>query len=109
MRIMRCFYARMAADPMLGFFFANKNILAVADQQSRFMLRAMGRSESYSGLPPAQAHAQLPPILPGHFDRRAVLLRQTLTQEKIPAPLIEAWISFEAAFRDAIVKDSKES
>ena len=102
-RIMRIFYRRMAEDAMLGFFFSGRDTDAVADRQAEFLLRAMGARATYTGNAPAQAHGALPPILPGHFDRRAVLLKQTLESEKLPAPHIQSWLEFEAAFRDAVV------
>ena len=104
LRLMRLFYRAMASDTMLGFFFAGRDVDAVADRQAEFLLRAMGLRESYSGKPPAQAHTALPPILPGHFDRRAVILRQVLKTEQVPDAAIAAWVAFEEAFRDAVVK-----
>jgi truncated hemoglobin YjbI len=59
---------------------------------------------SYSGKPPAQAHAAMPPILPGHFDRRLVLLAETLAAEGLSAEDIRTWTDFENAFRSAIVE-----
>lgn len=102
-RIMRLFYQRMEDDAMLGFFFTGRDVLAVADQQARFLLRAMGAQASYTGRPPSDAHQSLPPILPGHFDRRAVILKQTLEGQNLPPHHIQAWLSFEAAFRDAVI------
>jgi truncated hemoglobin YjbI len=106
-RIMRLFYERMAADVMLGFFFFGRDLHAIADRQADFLLRAMGARSSYSGRPPAQAHDQLPPILPGHFDRRAVILSEVLRDQAIPPELAKAWLDFEAAFRDAVVTEQK--
>ena len=103
-RIMRAFYRRMETDAMLGFFFSGRDVDQVADRQAEFLLRAMGARSSYSGRSPADAHQALPPILPGHFDRRAVILRQTLEHEQLPQAHIEAWLAFEAAFRDAVVR-----
>lgn len=101
--LLRAFYARMAGDTMLGFFFAGKDTDAIADRQSEFLLRAMGERPSYVGKPPAEAHEALPPILSGHFDRRLVLLRETLAQHGLAPEQIDVWVRFEEAFRDAIV------
>jgi truncated hemoglobin YjbI len=106
-RIMRLFYARMSTDLMLGFFFAGHDIHSIADRQSEFLLRAMGVRKSFSGKAPAEAHGRLPPILPGHFDRRAIILADVLREQAIPAELARAWLDFEAAFRDAIVTERK--
>jgi len=102
-RIMAVFYARMAEDPMIGFFFSGKDLALIADKQAEFLLRAMGARSSYTGKPPAQAHQQLPPILPGHFDRRLVILKATLQSEGLGPEQITAWIEFETTFRDSVV------
>jgi truncated hemoglobin YjbI len=101
--LVRRFYARMENDVLIGFFFAGKNIVEIADRQSEFLLRAMGLRPSYSGKAPADAHTALPPILSGHFDRRLVLLDQTLQAEGLSESDRQIWIGFENAFRDAIV------
>jgi truncated hemoglobin YjbI len=103
--ILRAFYARMSKDTMLGFFFAGRDLVRIAENQGDFLLRALGERPSYSGKAPADAHTELPPILRGHFDRRLVLLRETLTAAGLPAAQIDTWVRFEDAFRDAIVAD----
>lgn len=102
-RIMGVFYARMAEDPMIGFFFSGKDLDLIADKQAEFLLRAMGARGFYTGKPPAQAHKQLPPILPGHFDRRLVILKATLQSEGLGHEEISTWIEFESTFRDSVV------
>lgn len=102
-RILRDFYRRMQSDVMLGFFFDGKDIDAIADKQRSFLMRAMGAAPSYSGLPPAQAHQKLAPILSGHFDRRLRILEETLAAHGLSDEDIRTWVAFESAFRDAIV------
>jgi len=97
------FYKRMENDVLVGFFFAGKDISAIAAKQSEFLLRAMGLTPSYSGKPPANAHTEMPPILTGHFDRRLKVLEETLTSHHLKREQILVWIGFENAFRDAIV------
>ena len=97
------FYERMAADLMIGFFFSGKDLPHIAAQQGAFLARALGLAASYSGKAPADAHNALPPILPGHFDRRLRLLEETLQEEGLPEDAIQAWLGFENAFRKSIV------
>ncbi len=104
-QLMLQFYERMAEDPMLGFFFTGRDLIAVARKQTEFFLKQAGGAPSFSGKPPAQAHFHLPPILPGHFDRRLKILEQTLLENKITQPGREAWLGFENAFRSVIVRD----
>lgn len=102
-RIMRVFYAEMAKDPMIGFFFSGRDLNSIADKQSEFLLRAMGQTQSYRGKSPAQAHHSLAPILPGHFDRRAIILRDTLRAQGLPEAHIQTWMEFEATFRESVI------
>ena len=88
---------------MIGFFFQDKNIEAIADKQTEFLLVAMGISPKFTGRSPSQAHLSLPPILPGHFDRRLVILKETLNDHGLSAEDIEVWLNFEEAFRDVVV------
>ena len=98
------FYARMAKDILIGFYFDGKDTNLIADRQHEFLSRAMGASPSYSGLPPAQAHQKLPPILTGHFDRRLRILEETLRSHGMDAEDIRTWVSFEESFRAGIVQ-----
>ena len=102
--ILHDFYHRMSQDLLIGFFFEGKDILAIADKQSEFLMRAMGARPSYAGKPPAQAHTALPPILSGHFDRRLRLLEDTLKAHGVAAEDIRIWVAFESSFRSGIVK-----
>ena len=101
--IIRGFYAKMASDVMIGFFFTGRNLDQIAEMQSLFLFRAMGIRLSYTGKSPADAHSDLPPILTGHFDRRLKLLDEHLTQEGLSAAQRATWIGFENAYRDSIV------
>lgn len=104
--ILKAFYQSMSQDVMIGFFFDGKDTDQIAQQQSAFLLKAMGAQSEYTGKAPGRAHDQIAPILPGHFDRRMVILEQTLKQQGLSAEDIRTWIDFEKAFRDAVI--SKE-
>jgi truncated hemoglobin YjbI len=103
--ILAKFYKIMSADTMLGFFFHGKNLSHIVEQQSLFLLRAMGAAVSFTGLPPSKAHSKIPPILKGHFDRRLLILRDLLQSEELSAEAVETWIAFENQFRKVIVKE----
>ncbi len=92
----------MSKDMMIGFFFDGKNLDEIASKQKQFLMRAMGAAPSYSGKAPAQAHTELAPILPGHFDRRFVILKQTLKDHGVSEADIQTWINFENTFRESI-------
>jgi len=104
-RIVLDFYDKMAQDVLIGFFFTGRDLGHIAEMQSQFLMKAMGAIERYSGRLPAQAHDHLPPILKGHFDRRLLLLRQTLQDHGLSESDIEVWIEFENAFRSVVEKN----
>jgi len=97
------FYERMALDSMLLHFFTDRDVAAIADKQGEFVLRAMGAVPTYTGKAPGDAHGNLPPIWTGHFNRRLVILRETLLGSGMSEADADAWVSFEDAFREAIV------
>ncbi|MDR3608302.1 MAG: group 1 truncated hemoglobin [Oligoflexia bacterium] len=106
--ILRDFYARMKKDIIVGFFFTGFDTDLIAERQHAFLSRAMGATPSYSGKPPAQAHLELPPILPGHFDRRLRILEETLRDHGVSAEDIRIWVEFESTFRPGIVSPSSD-
>lgn len=101
--ILGVFYARLSADPIVGFFFAGHDLDEIADGQYRFLMRAFGAAERYHGKNPAQAHLDLVPILTGHFDRRLVVLREVLREQDVEQADIDAWVKVEESFRRRIV------
>ena len=103
--ILRAFYVRMSTDILIGFFFDGKDLQHIADQQAHFLLNAAGLRERFEGKGPSTAHVAMPPILSGHFDRRLVILRETLAVYAIQSDLAECWVRFEESFRKVIVSE----
>ena len=99
------FYQRMAKDLLIGFFFAGHDLEKIAKGQTQFILMAAGLVERFEGKGPSTAHTSLPPILQGHFDRRLVLLRETLETQKLAPELITRWLRFEESFRLVVVSE----
>lgn len=100
------FYHRMKSDILIGYFFEGKDIHQIAQHQKRFLMAAMGVLLPYSGKLPGQAHESLPDILPGHFDRRLIILKETLQSHHLNDQDIQTWLDFEEAFRPVLVKKS---
>lgn len=103
--VLEVFYERMSHDVLIGFFFDGRDIRDIASKQKLFLMRAMDAIPSYSGKPPALAHLELPPILPGHFDRRLRILEETLRDQGLSDEDIRIWLGLESAFRNAIVTE----
>lgn len=104
-KILNQFYKKMSQDVLIGFFFTGKDIQAIAQMQKAFLMRAWGVTSSYPGRSPADAHTKLPPILKGHFDRRLVMLAETLSEFQVPEQQIQIWVQFEEKFRQAVQHD----
>src|SRR5581483_9140374 len=102
--ILTRFYEKMSKDTLIGFFFDGKDLKEIAKKQKSFLMKAWGITNQYSGKTPTQAHQNLPPILKGHFDRRLVLLRETLKESNLEPAAIEAWVTFESKFRSSVQK-----
>lgn len=98
------FYHRMKSDILIGYFFEGKDIHQIARNQKHFLMVAMGIQQSYLGKLPGQAHEKLPYILPGHFDRRLTILKETLESYHLSTDAIQTWIELEEAFRPVLVK-----
>ena len=100
------FYQALSKDVLVGFFFDQKDLSKIAQKQKEFLMRAWGITSSYSGKSPATAHISLAPILKGHFDRRLVILKETLEKETtLSASQIQLWLDFEELFRNSIQKE----
>ena len=97
----------MSQDVLIGFFFSGKDPRAVALKQKEFLLSKTGGVKSYSGKPPSQAHLKLPPIFPGHFDRRIEILKETLKKHDVSDEDMRIWVRFEKAFRKGVVTPSQ--
>ena len=103
--ILKRFYARLAPDPIVGFFFAGFDLDEIVEGQWGFLMRAFGAAERFLGKNPLVAHRELPPILRGHFDRRLLVLREVLTEEGLDPADIDAWIKVENGFRRRLVSE----
>ena len=103
--ILKDFYERMSKDILIGFFFEKHDLNRIALMQSKFVLNAAGLIPAFEGKGPSTAHISLPPILTGHFDRRIVLLRETLLAHTLSAEQIESCVRFEESFRAIVVSD----
>jgi truncated hemoglobin YjbI len=101
-KILLRFYEKMSQDILIGYFFNGKNLREIAAKQKEFLMKTWGVTASYTGKPPAKAHQNLPQILKGHFDRRLVLLEETLREFGLGDNEIKTWVNFENKFRNAV-------
>ena len=107
--ILTVFYDRLAVDPIVGFFFAGKELPKVVDGQHRFLMRAFQETERFDGIHPSKAHVDLAPILRGHFDRRLVVLREVLAELGVDPADVEGWVKVEEGMRRLVQRGSHPS
>jgi len=100
--ILTSLYARLEADPIVGFFFDGHDLKKVRDGQHAFLMRAFQEVERFHGRHPGIAHANLVPILKGHFDRRLTILREVLTEAELDPLDVDAWIKVEEGMRGVV-------
>ena len=104
--VLKDFYETMQKDILIGFFFNGHDLLHISEMQGKFLLMAAGLNSSYEGKGPSTAHTSLPPILSGHFDRRLIILKETLRKHSLTAKQVETWLRFEESFRAVVVARS---
>ena len=104
--VIAALYDKLAADAMVGFLFAGKDIAAIVEHQLWFTARFLGGPDRYGGRTMPEAHAELP-LLPGHFDRRHKLLEETLAASSLPRHVIEEWLRIDEGLRPAVLKSGE--
>jgi truncated hemoglobin YjbI len=106
--ILRTLYDRLFDDLMVGFLFAGKDKAALVEHQLWFTAKFLGGPSRYEGKSMPDAHAHLP-LLPGHFDRRHQLLRQTLADHAVPEHVQREWLRVDGALRAAVLKGGEDA
>ena len=107
--LLRDFYDRLFADLFVGFLFAPHDKERLVESQYAWLGANLGRRIApYRGPSLRKSHAHLP-ILPGHFDRRHTILRQTLEDHGVPEELREEWLALDRTLRDTILGWGKKA
>lgn len=100
------FYDRLFRDVMIGFMFQGKDKAQLIQREWEFTAGFLGAPNiGYSGRPMRTAHAQHR-IFGGHFERRLQILRETMADHHVPAPVQAAWIDHTQALRAQITTDT---
>jgi hemoglobin len=98
------FYARVFDDVMIGFLFAGKDRKRLIDKEFEFTAQLLGGDVRYTGKPMRAAHARVP-IMGGHFDRRTVILQETLADHGVDPEVRESWLRHIQALRAQVTAD----
>jgi hemoglobin len=102
--VLRDFYQRVFADPMIGFLFAGKNQERLIQKEWELTAALLGADVRYTGRPMTEAHAAVP-ILGGHFDRRTRILEETLADHGVDPEVQAAWLGHARALRRQLASD----
>lgn len=106
-RVTKVFYDKVYDHPWLSQFFATIDKDHIASQQAEFMQGALGGPKIYCGRKPTDAHPHIH-ITDESFDLRQELLRQSLVEVGIDAPIAARWLALDEAFRSRLVKSRGE-
>jgi hemoglobin len=104
--IIETFYDRVFDDPMIGFLFTGVDQQKLIDMQVSYIDANLGDGE-YEGTPIRKAHREHP-ILPGHFDRRHEILRETLEDFDVDEDIANRWLEFEQSLRPLIIQTGEQ-
>src|SRR5690349_2885138 len=78
-RVIDVFVDRVFDDAMIGFFFRNASRARIKEKEYEFAARHLGADVAYTGKPLPEAHAPHR-IMGGQFQRRLVILKETLEE-----------------------------
>ena len=102
--VLRDFYAKVYADPLLNPFFARSTMERAIDKQFSFMKQCITGEKMYFGDRPRNAHHWMI-ITPALFDYRQKLMIETLREHGLSEGQIQRWTYFEEHYRSDMVKD----
>ena len=100
-QIIETFVDRVFEDRMIGFFFRSANRERIKQMEYQLIAKFLGADLQYHGKPLQLAHGKHP-IMGGHFARRRQILKETLQQYNVPAPIVEVWLEHTDRLRPLI-------
>lgn len=96
------FYQRAFRDVIIGHFFWGKDHDALVEKQISFTKAMLGKKSSpYTGKPIKSVHENLN-IRKAHFDRRKVILSETMDDLKLSSKHKASWLMLEEKLRKLI-------
>ncbi|MEE2779842.1 MAG: group 1 truncated hemoglobin [Myxococcota bacterium] len=78
-------------DVMIGFIFMGKDKARIAKMEFLLASQQLGGPHVYTGRPIGRVHRPLP-IMGGHFDRRRMILQNTLRDHQAPEDVVARWL-----------------
>ena len=99
------FVDRLFDDIMIGYLFRAADRQRVKDKEYEFAAEHLGAEVSYSGRPLPTAH-RAHRITGGQFMRRLQILKDTLAEYRVPAAVVEHWVSHTLALQAQITDNA---
>jgi len=104
-KIHKIFYDKVYEPPWMRKFFEAIDQQVIEDQQTDFMMRALGGPNVYCGKLPVPAHRHMY-ITEELFEIRHEILKESLIEAGVSEELREVWLRIDYSFKEALVKKS---
>ncbi len=99
------FVDRIFDDLMIGYLFRAADRQRVKAKEFEFAARHLGAPVEYTGRPISEAH-RAHRITGGQFMRRLQILKETLSEFRVPAPVSEHWLQHTLSLRAEITDNA---
>lgn len=102
-RVIQRFYDRVFEDPMIGFFFKDKNKDILIEREVQLALSILELEKTpYKGRSMKEVHGKLN-IFTGHFNRRIKILEEELAKSELPQETVQKWLEHSRSLLEEIV------
>ena len=101
------FVDRVFDDVMIGFFFRNARKERIKQKEYEHAAEHLGAGAPYTGRPLTEAH-RAHPIMGGQFNRRLMILEETLDAFHVPEHVKQHWLAHTEALRPQITADGSQ-
>ena len=106
-KVHKIFYDKIYAHLWIGKFFQGIDQKVIESQQNDFMGQNFGGPVYYLGKLPVATHKHML-ITEELFELRKTLLLESLIEAKVSPEHIEKWLKVDGAFKNGIVKKSRD-
>ncbi len=104
MDVLKAFYPKLYADPVIAPFFENVTINRIIEKQYNFLYQAITGEKVFFGERPRNSHHWMV-ITDDIFDHREAILKATLDEFDVDADTQRKLLAIERAYKDDIVKE----
>lgn len=99
------FYELIFNDPWLKHVFNGVDQDHITNQQTDFILQALGGPKRYSGRNPKDAHPHIF-IQEDMWNLRELYLKQAFEKKNTPQDIQEIWLKIDHSFKNSILKNN---